>query len=98
MVFSRSSLGPRDAHISPRKSLSAYDSGLLLVPMIAVLTAQPDKSGTDTFGAGDSIAYKIDVYNTGNTCLRTLTISDLLVGPSMSCDMFDTGLSITRRT
>lgn len=64
--------------------------------MVSVLTAQPDKDGNDTLRAGDFIAYKVDVYNTGNTCLRTLTISDLRVGPSMACNMSDTGLSFTR--
>lgn len=40
----------------------------------------------DIVEAGDSIAYNLEVSNTGNTCLQILNIFDLLVGPAMSCD------------
>lgn len=57
-----------------------------------VMTAKPDKGANDILEAGDYIAYEIDVSNTGNTCLQTLAISDLLVGPSISCDNSGTGV------
>lgn len=59
------------------------------------VTAQTDKGENDILEAGDFIAYRIDVSNTGNTCLQTLAIADLLVGPSISCNNSGTGVSIT---
>lgn len=67
-----------------------------IASMLPVMTGQPDEGDNGILEAGDSIAYKINVSNTGNTCLRTLTISDLLVRSSISCDNTGTGLSIAQ--
>lgn len=57
------------------------------------MTAQPDMGENGILEAGDSITYQIDVSNTGNTCLQKLAISDLLMGPSISCGNSSTGVS-----
>ena len=54
--------------------------------MFSATTPQLDIGENDIVEAGDSIAFNVEVSNTGNTCLQILEISDLLVGSAMSCD------------
>lgn len=52
-------------------------------------TAETDPGEDRFLSAGDVIEYSLDVTNTGNTCLKDVSISD--EGMSIDCDVRYTG-------
>lgn len=58
---------------------------------ISVTTGTVDDGTNNILEAGDTIEYKMEIANIGNTCLADLVVSDLLLDGTIECDTPDTG-------
>lgn len=57
-----------------------------------IITARPDlasvltvTSQDGTTRAGDTITYTVEVFNSGNTCVKNVVIRELLLGNELDC-------------
>lgn len=58
------------------------------------MTATAHDGENNLLEAGDFIAYKLEVSNTGNTCVREVAVSDVLAEVALYCDSDTTGVSL----
>lgn len=71
---------------------------MFVVPgdVLAVVTGTVHNGDNEILEAGDTVECQTNVFNTGNTCLEDVVVTNLVLGGENECVAHDKGIATNR--